>query len=499
MERAIDFVGRFSHVPLLIGNEWTGSSGTDSTPVYNPSKGEVIARTPCGTADDVDRAVRAAAAAFPAWAALPAPKRADILFRYRELLAQHIDHIAWLITIENGKTIEEARGDIRRGFEVVEFACGIPHLAKGENLGQLAAEIDGLAMREPLGVCVGISPFNFPAMVAMWMFPLAIACGNTFVLKPSEKVPLTALYLAELLMQAGLPAGVFNVVHGGREVVEALCVHPHVAAISFVGSSEIALRVYQMGTGRGKRVQAGGGAKNVHVVMPDADFDSAVRAVVGAAFGCSGQRCMAGSTLMIPNGTDEAFLQKLGAAVDELTVGDTTDQPDVQMGPVIDGDARDRISNTIGQAVLQGAAPIRDGRVHQHADGFFLRPTLLDGVSPDMDIFHREVFGPVLSIVHTATLDESIRLANTLPFGNGATIYTSNGGAARKFAREVKCGMIGVNVGVPAPMAIFPFSGWNQSFYGDLHLQGTEGILFYTRQKVLLSRWDTNYERINGW
>ncbi|PPL03976.1 CoA-acylating methylmalonate-semialdehyde dehydrogenase [Parapedobacter indicus] len=499
MEKATDFIGRFSHVPLLIGNQWTGSRGNDTTPVYNPSKGQVIAHTPSGIAEDVDRAVKAANDAFPSWAAVPAPKRADILFHYRELLAEHLEHIAWLIATENGKTIEEARGDIRRGFEVVEFACGIAHLTKGENLGQLAAEIDGLTMREPLGVCVGISPFNFPAMVAMWMFPLAIACGNTFVLKPSEKVPLTALYLADLLVQAGLPAGVFNVVHGGREVVEALCVHPDVAAISFVGSSEIALRVYQLGTSRGKRVQAGGGAKNVHVVMPDADFDSAVRAVVGAAFGCSGQRCMAGSTLMIPNGTDAAFLQQLNAAVDQLVVGDTTGQVDVQMGPVIDGLARDRISDTIQHAVSQGAKPMRDGRRFQDTDGFFLRPTLLDEVSPDMEVFRREVFGPVLSIVHTSTLDESIRLANTLPFGNGATIYTSNGGAARKFAREMKCGMIGVNVGVPAPMAIFPFSGWNQSFYGDLHLQGTEGILFYTRQKVLLSRWDTNYERINGW
>lgn len=499
MEKATDFVSRFSHVPLLVGNQWTDSGSRGTTPVFNPSRGQVIAHTPCGTADDVDRAVKAAKGAFPSWAAVPAPKRADILFRYRELLAQHIEHIAWLITLENGKTIEEARGDIRRGFEVVEFACGIAHLAKGENLGQLASEMDGWTMREPLGVCVGISPFNFPAMVAMWMFPLAIACGNTFVLKPSEKVPLTALYLADLFMEAGLPTGVFNVVHGGREVVEALCVHPEVAAISFVGSSEIALRVYQLGTSRGKRVQAGGGAKNVHIVMPDADFDSAVRAIVGAAFGCAGQRCMAGSTLMIPQGTDPAFLQQLKEAVDQLVIGDTTADEAVQMGPVIDGAARDRIADTVQRAVLQGATALRDGSINPRPDGFFLRPTLLDGVAPDMEVFQREVFGPVLSIVHTTTLDESIRLANTLPFGNGATIYTSNGGAARKFAREMKCGMIGVNVGVPAPMSIFPFSGWNQSFYGDLHLQGTEGILFYTRQKVLLSRWDTNYERINGW
>ncbi len=499
MQQATEFIGRFSHVPLLIGNQWVPSDGSGTTPVYNPSTGTEIAHTPLGVASDVEKAIKAAKDAFPAWAAVPAPKRADILFRYRELLLQHLEHIAWLITLENGKTIEEARGDIRRGFEVVEFACGIPHLAKGENLGQLAPEIDGLTMREPLGVCVGISPFNFPAMVAMWMYPLAIACGNTFVLKPSEKVPLTALYLANLFMEAGLPAGVFNVVHGGRKAVEALCTHPDVAAVSFVGSSRIALRVYQMGTSCGKRVQAGGGAKNVHIVMPDADFESAVRAIVGAAFGCAGQRCMAGSILMIPQGTDADFIQRLAAAIDDLAVGDTTAEEGVQMGPVIDGAARDRIAHIVQCTVNQGAIALGAESTPPRPEGFFVQPTLLDGVTPAMDIFQQEVFGPVLSIVHTATLDESIRLANSLPFGNGATIYTSNGGAARQFAREIKCGMVGVNVGVPAPMAIFPFSGWNQSFYGDLHLQGTEGIMFYTRQKVLLSRWDTNYQRINGW
>jgi len=499
MQQATEFIGRFSHVPLLIGNQWVPSDGSGTTPVYNPSTGTEIAHTPLGVASDVEKAIKAARDAFPAWAAVPAPKRADILFRYRELLLQHLEHIAWLITLENGKTIEEARGDIRRGFEVVEFACGIPHLAKGENLGQLAPEIDGLTMREPLGVCVGISPFNFPAMVAMWMYPLAIACGNTFVLKPSEKVPLTALYLANLFMEAGLPAGVFNVVHGGRKAVEALCTHPDVAAVSFVGSSRIALRVYQMGTSCGKRVQAGGGAKNVHIVMPDADFESAVRAIVGAAFGCAGQRCMAGSILMIPQGTDADFIQRLAAAIDDLAVGDTTAEEGVQMGPVIDGAARDRIAHIVQCTVNQGAIALGAESTPPRPEGFFVQPTLLDGVTPAMDIFQQEVFGPVLSIVHTATLDESIRLANSLPFGNGATIYTSNGGAARQFAREIKCGMVGVNVGVPAPMAIFPFSGWNQSFYGDLHLQGTEGIMFYTRQKVLLSRWDTNYQRINGW
>ncbi len=494
-----DFIAEFRQVPMLVGSRWMASEGGSTTPVYNPSTAEVIAETPVGVAADVDRAVEAASRAFAAWAEWPAPKRADILFAYRQLLSQHMETIAQLIAQENGKTIEEARGDIRRGFEVVEFACGIAHLGKGEQLGQLAPEIDGLTMREPLGVCVGISPFNFPAMVAMWMFPLAIACGNTFVLKPSEKVPLTALYLARLFMEAGLPEGVFNVVHGGREVVERLCTHPDVAAVSFVGSSAVALHVFRLASAHGKRVQAGGGAKNVHVVMPDADFPSATRAVIGAAFGCAGQRCMAGSILMLPDATDEGFRSQLISATQTMVVGNTTVGERIDMGPVIDGLSRDRIAGAIQSAVSQGAAPVCDGRIDVPGNGFFLRPSLLDGVTPRMDIFGNELFGPVLAIMRPGTLEDCIRVANTLPFGNGATIYTSNGGAARRFVRGIKCGMVGVNVGVPAPMALFPFSGWNQSFYGDLHLQGTEGVQFFTRQKVLLSRWDTNYERMNGW
>jgi malonate-semialdehyde dehydrogenase (acetylating)/methylmalonate-semialdehyde dehydrogenase len=489
----------YKKVPMLIGGKWVTQACEHFNNVYNPSTGEVIAQTPMGTSLDVDAAVRAAAAAFPVWSQMPAPRRADIIFRYRYLLEKELDSLARLITLENGKTIDEARGDIRRGFEVVEFACGIAQLLKGENLSQIAPHIDGVTMREPLGVCAGISPFNFPAMVPMWMFPLAIACGNTFILKPSEKVPLTAIRLAELFQEAGLPDGVLNLVHGGKDVVNAICTHPDIAAISFVGSSHIAKYVYSLGTAHGKRVQAGGGAKNVQLVMPDADPESSLRAITGAAFGCAGQRCMAGSLLM---GVGEIALplkERLSAAMRSLKMGDTSTNDAVDMGPVIDDLAQQRILKSIDQAVEKGAGVVCDGRNGIPEKGFFVGPTLIEHVSPEMPVFQEELFGPVLSMLTPKTLEEAIAWLNKLPFGNGATIYTSNGAAARQFSQGVKCGMIGVNVGVPAPIALFPFSGWNDSFYGDLHLQGTEGVLFFTRQKIVLSRWDNNYQRSLGW
>lgn len=486
-------------VPMLIGEDWLIKNTENKGKVYNPSTGEILALTPMGSYQDVHEAVEAAKKAFPNWSQLPPPRRADILFRYRSLLETEMEEIAKLISRENGKTIDEARGDIRRGFEVVEFACGIPHLLKGESLPQIAPQIDGITTREPLGVCAGISPYNFPAMVPMWMFPLAIACGNTFILKPSEKVPLTAVKLVELFQEAGLPPGVLNLVHGGKEVVEALCTHPDIAAISFVGSSQVAKHVYSLGSSHGKRVQAGGGAKNVQLVMPDADPDATLRAITGAAFGCAGQRCMAGSLLM---GIGEIAIPlkiRLTEVMNGLKLGNTSNGEEVDMGPVIDEFTQIRLKDKIDEAESLGVQVVRDGRVNIPEQGFFVGPTLLDQVSPRMSVFQEELFGPVLTMLSPKNLDEAISWLNGLPFGNGATIYTSNGDVARKFSREMKCGMIGVNVGVPAPMALFPFSGWNHSFYGDLHLQGTEGIMFYTRQKVILSRWDNTYQRLQGW
>ncbi|MEE2832516.1 MAG: CoA-acylating methylmalonate-semialdehyde dehydrogenase [Candidatus Latescibacterota bacterium] len=475
-------------VPVLIGDRWLVPDCEQSTPVHRPATGEVIARTPhCGAAD-VDRAVQSAQAAFPAWSRTPAPDRARVLFRYRELLESHFEELAEIVCRENGKTREEARGDVRRGVEVVELACGIGHLTKGEVLPELASGIDGMATREPVGVCAGITPFNFPAMVPMWMYPLAIACGNCFLLKPSEKVPFTANRLAELFLEAGLPPGVLGVIHGGREVVEALCLHPSIAAVSFVGSSPVARRVYELAGQTGKRCQAAGGAKNVLFVMPDALDDPTIKAVLQSAFGCAGQRCMAGSLLMGVGDACDGLRDQVAAAMNMMTMGDTLAEDGVSMGPVIDGPAQERLVHSIGDA-QKDMALVRDGREGVPENGFFVGPTLLDDLKPEYNLFSKELFGPVLGLMRPQTLDEAIDWVNRIPFGNAASIFTHDGGAARTFAREVNCGMVGINVGVPAPMALFSFSGWDQSFFGDLHVQGTEGVLFYTRQKTTLTRW----------
>ena len=483
-------------VPILVGGEWQVPKTEEHCPVHDPARGEVIARTPLCGADQVEAAVTAATAAFEGWAQTPAPRRGEVMFRFRELLAGHFEELAALITRENGKTLEEARGDVQRGLEVVEFACNIGHLAKGENLPQLAGGVDGFTSREPVGVCAGITPFNFPAMVPMWMFPLALASGNCFILKPSEKVPLTANRLGQLLAEAGLPAGVFNVVHGGRQVVEALCTHPGIAAISFVGSSPVAEYVYRTGTAHGKRVQAAGGAKNVLLVMPDAEPQSTVRAVMGAAFGCAGQRCMAGSLLVGIGDDGPRVRDQVVEAMDQLQVGDPLS---ADMGPVIDAGAQERIFACITAAEAGGLPLVRDGRQGVPADGFYAGPTLVDQVGPQDPIFSQEVFGPVLSMLNPGSLDQAIDWINRLPFGNGASIFTTSGAAARHFSQKIQCGMVGVNLGVPAPMALFAFSGWNGSFFGDLHVQGTEGVMFYTRQKTVLSRWDDAYVRRQGW
>ena len=486
-------------VPLLAGERWFAPNVTEWSPVFNPSRGEAIARVPqCGAAE-VDSVVQAATAAFGSWSRTAAPARAAKMFAYKARLETHFEELAALITRENGKTLEEARGDVRRGIEVVDFACGIAHLCKGENLPQVADGIDAVTMREPLGVCAGITPFNFPAMVPLWMFPLAIACGNTFILKPSEKVPLTAVRLAELALEAGLPPGVLNIVQGGREAVDALLEHPGIAAISFVGSTRVAEHVYVSGCRHGKRVQAAGGAKNVMIVMPDAEPNATVRAIMGASFGCAGQRCMAGSVLMGVGAAASQVRDQLAAAIDKLVVGDTSANPQADMGPVIDSAARDRILQAIEKGVAEGASLVRGGKHEDRSGGFFVPPTLFEAASPDQHIAREEIFGPVLTMLRPSDLDEAIAWANRSPYGNGAVIFTSSGGAARQFAREVQCGMVGVNVGVPAPMAAFAFSGWNRSFFGDLHVQGTEGVMFYTRQKIVLSRWDNAYRRTQGW
>ncbi len=464
----------------------------DETPVFNPSTGGVIARTPACGAEHVDRAVQAARIAFTGWAETPPNDRARILFRYRQLLEENFEPLARTLTREHGKTIEEARGDVRRGIDTVELACSVPPLLMGQVLDNVAPGIDGTVSRQPLGVCAGITPFNFPAMVPMWMYSLAIACGNTFVLKPSPKVPLTAMRLAQLASQAGLPPGVFNVVHGGKEVVDALLHHPDVAAVSFVGSTPVARHIYETGTASGKRIQAAGGAKNFMIVMPDADLDSAVGAITGAAFGCTGQRCMAGSVLVAVGETGTPLVTRLAKAAEELKVGPTDEDDSVTMGPMIDAAARDRVLRYLDLGISEGAVLVVDGRrlIPRSGNGFFTGPTIFDGVTSKMHIARDEIFGPVLSIMHASCLDDAIALANQSPYGNGGVIFTSDGASARRFTRTIRCGMVGVNVGVPAPMAVFPFAGWQQSFFGDLHLQGQEGIQFYTRARVVLTRWN---------
>jgi malonate-semialdehyde dehydrogenase (acetylating)/methylmalonate-semialdehyde dehydrogenase len=476
----------------FIGGGFRPATVSETTPVYNPSLGEVIAVTPANSAVEANEAVAVARAAFPGWAETPALERSRILFRYQHLLEENVESLARGLTREHGKTIEEARGDVRRGIEVVELACGIPSMLMGQALDNLAQGLDGLVQRNPLGVCVGITPFNFPAMVPMWMYPIAIACGNTFVLKPSPKVPLTALRLAELATQAGLPDGVLNVLHGGQEVVEALLRHPDVAAISFVGTTAVARAIYETGAAHGKRVQAAGGAKNYMIVMPDADLDATTAAIMGSAFGCAGQRCMAGSIAVAIGNVADPLLERLHSAAINLKIGPTDRDDTVNMGPVIDSGAKNRVLGYLDSGVKEGAKLTTDGRAMrptQATNGFFVGASIFDRVRPTMQIARDEIFGPVLSVMRTQDPSEAIAQANKSPYGNAAVLFTRDGRAARRFAREIQCGMVGINLGVPAPMAVFPFAGWNQSFFGDLHLQGAEGIQFYTRNKVILSRW----------
>jgi malonate-semialdehyde dehydrogenase (acetylating)/methylmalonate-semialdehyde dehydrogenase len=479
-----------STVKLLIGSQWVDSLNPDGqTAVYNPSTGRVIAGTPAGSAADVDAAVSAASAAFPDWAETPPIVRARVMFAYRQRMEKHFDELARLVTREHGKTYGEARAEVQRGLEMVEFAAGVPAMLAGDTFPQIAEGVDGETNRHPIGVCVGITPYNFPNMVPLWMFPVAITCGNTFILKPSEKVPLSAIRLAELLIEAGLPEGVLNLVHGGKEVVDALLVHEDVAAVSFVGSTSVAKHVYEVATASGKRVQAAGGAKNHLIIMPDADLDQSTRALVASAFGCAGQRCMAGSVALAVGSAGDPLLDRLVEFAGNMKVAPTEDNEASEMGPLITAGHRQRVAAYLDTAERVGAKVVLDGRKVDAGHSFLIGPSVVDEVTVEMPLWKEEIFGPVLSVVRADSLQQAIAIGKSCPFGNGASIFTRDGYAAREFKRHFNAGMIGVNVGVPAPMAWLPFTGWNQSFFGDLHMQGSEGVHFYTRQKMTLTRW----------
>ena len=472
----------------IAGRRDHGASDRTGT-VYNPATGEATGEIPFATAADVDRAVAAAKRAFESWSRTGLNKRATILFAFRELVRQRADDLARLIVSEHGKVLADARGEVQRGLEVVDFACGIPQLIKGEFSENVSAGVDSYSLRQPLGVVAGITPFNFPVMVPMWMFPIAIAAGNSFILKPSERDPSPSLLLAELWRDAGLPNGVFNVVHGDRVAVERLLEHPDVAAVSFVGSTPVARQIYERGTRHGKRVQALGGAKNHMVVLPDADLELAADSAVNAAYGSSGQRCMAISVLVAVGDAADRLVPLIRERLGAIHVGDGM-QPDVDMGPLVTRQHRDRVKQYVEEGVTAGATLVADGRaLDVEGDGFFLGPCLFDHVTPAMSIYRDEIFGPVLSVVRAPTYDEAIALVNASPYANGVALFTSDGGAARRFQSEIEVGMVGINVPIPVPMAYYSFGGWKDSLFGDAHVHGGEGVKFYTRAKVVTARW----------
>ena len=462
--------------------------------VFNPATGEIIACVPLASADETSAAVEAAAAAFSAWRDTPPLRRAAILFRFKELLDGHSEELAGLIAAEHGKVLADARGSLTRGIEVVEFACGAPHLLKGSFSENVGTGVDSHSLRQPVGVCAGITPFNFPAMVPMWMFPMAIACGNTFVLKTSERVPSTALRMAELFSEAGLPPGVFNVINGDSEAVDALLTHPGVAAISFVGSTAVAEHVYRTGTANGKRVQALGGAKNHMVIMPDADLEQATDALMGAAYGSAGERCMAISVAVaVGDDTADALIDRLASRVAALKVGPASD-PGAEMGPLVTRAHWERVKGYVDLGVEEGATLVVDGRgveVPNHPDGFYLGGCLFDRVTPDMRIYREEIFGPVLVVVRVPDFEAALTLVNDHEYGNGTAIFTRDGDTARTFSSRVQVGMVGINVPIPVPMAFHSFGGWKRSLFGDIHMHGMEGVHFYTRLKTVTSRWPT--------
>jgi malonate-semialdehyde dehydrogenase (acetylating) / methylmalonate-semialdehyde dehydrogenase len=475
-------------VPVLIDGAWRPSRSQRFADVYNPSSGQVIARVPLCNSDDIREVIDSAERAGPDWAGTPIVERARLMFRYRDLLESHFQELARLVTREHGKTLAESQAEVRRGIEVVEFACGIPSLYMGQTLSDVARGVDAEVIRHPLGVCVGITPYNFPAMIPLWMFPVALVCGNVFILKPSEKVPLTAVRLGQLLLEAGCPPGVFSLLHGDADCVSQVLRDPAVAAISFVGSTHVARWIYETGTQAGKRVQAAGGAKNHCIIMPDAEPQLAIEALLSSAYGCAGQRCMAASVAVAVGHTSDALVDAICEQSRRLQVGPTDPPSGVDVGPLIRAEHVRRVARYLDLAA-EGASVALDGRREFSFPGFFLGPSVVDRVRPEMQVARDEIFGPVLSVIRAADLDEALALGRQCRFGNGASIFTRDGYAARQFKQYFNAGMIGINVGVPAPMAWFPFAGWNGSFFGDLHLQGSEGLQFYTRLKVTLSRW----------
>jgi malonate-semialdehyde dehydrogenase (acetylating)/methylmalonate-semialdehyde dehydrogenase len=479
-------IGHFIDGVALDGN--SGRYGD----VYNPSTGEVVHKVALATADETCEAIRSASEALPAWAATPPAKRAQVLFSFRNLLISHLDELAGILSLEHGKTIDDAKGSLTRGLEIVEFACGAPQLLKGQYSEMVASGVDSYAIRQPVGVCAGITPFNFPGMVPMWMFPLALACGNTFVLKPSEKDPSTPLRLAELMIEAGLPAGVLNVINGDKEAVDTLLTDPRVEAISFVGSTAIGEYVYQTGSHHGKRVQALCGAKNHMVVMPDADLDQVVDAVIGSAYGSAGERCMAISVLVIVGDeTADRLVEMLAPRIEGLKVGPFTDSSS-EMGPLVTPQHLQKVTGYVDLGVEEGAELVVDGRqieVPGHEEGCFLGGCLFDRVTPRMRLYQEEIFGPVLSVVRAEDYEQALKMVNDHEYGNGVAIFTRDGDAAHDFSTRVRVGMVGVNVPIPVPVAYHSFGGWKRSLFGDHSIHGTEGVHFYTRLKTITSRW----------
>jgi malonate-semialdehyde dehydrogenase (acetylating)/methylmalonate-semialdehyde dehydrogenase len=470
------------------GKSVSGTSGR-SGPVWNPATGEQTGAVDFATPEEVDAAVKAAQEAFVSWRAVSLARRAELFFRIRELVNEHREDIARFLTAEHGKVLSDAMGEVARGLEVIEFACGIPTLLKGEYSEQASTGIDVYSIRQPLGVVAGITPFNFPAMVPMWMWAPAIACGNTFVLKPSEKDPSASVYTAELLKEAGLPDGVFNVVHGDKVAVDSILEHPDISAVSFVGSTPIARYVYETGTKNGKRMQALGGAKNHMIVLPDADIEMAADAAVSAAYGSAGERCMAVSVVVAVGDVADPLIGAIQQRLPKVKVGNGF-EPENEMGPLITREHRDKVASYLDTAAEQGATVVADGReLEVEGDGFFLGVSLIDEVTPEMDAYRDEIFGPVLSVVRAGTYDEAVKLVNENPYGNGTAIFTRDGGVARQFQFDAQAGMVGVNVPIPVPVAYYSFGGWKASLFGDRHIYGPEGIDFYTRGKVVTSRW----------
>ncbi len=472
-------------------------SGDRTQPIYNPATGAEARTLRLGSVQDVNAAVEAARAAFPAWSNTPPIRRARVLFNFLALMNEHKDELAAIITAEHGKVFSDAQGEVSRGIDVIEFACGIPQLLKGDYTDQVSTGLDNWTLRQPLGVVAGITPFNFPCMVPCWMFPVAIAAGNCFVLKPSERDPSSSLFMADLLKQAGLPDGVFNVVQGDKQAVDALIEHPDVAALSFVGSTPIAQYIYERGAHFGKRVQALGGAKNHLVVMPDADIDQAVDALIGAGYGSAGERCMAISVAVLVGDVADKIVPKLAERAKTLKIGNGMDDS-VEMGPIVAKAALERIENYIGIGVEEGATLVVDGRGHKVAgleNGFFTGGTLFDNVKPEMRIYKEEIFGPVLACMRVPDFGTALQLINDHAFGNGVSCYTSDGNVAREFGRRVQAGMVGINVPIPVPMAWHGFGGWKKILFGDMHAYGEEGVRFYTKQKSIMQRWPQSIEK----